>query len=356
MTLLPLSFETMWFAVTKHDSAYDGQFVYGVKSTGIFCKPSCASRRPHPANVEFFADCTQAQQAGYRPCKRCQPEQRSAQTELVEAVCAYIEAHAANKPIRLNELGTQFHMSPHHLQRVFKSLTGVTPRQYAEAIRLQALKDELQRGSGVLDAIYGAGYGSTSRVYENTERTLGMTPKTYQRAGAQQTITYAIASSSLGLVLAASTPRGLCAVRIGDSAGQLIDELTAEFSAADLVEDAGTLTEALTAIIEHLDGERPHLDLPLDVQGTAFQKRVWDALREIPYGETRTYAEIAAAIGQPTASRAVGGACASNPVALVVPCHRVVRADGETGSYRWGAARKQKILEQERTTHPDKIG
>lgn len=343
----PLTEAEMWQAVTTNNATFDGAFVYAVTTTGVYCRPSCKSRDPKPENVAYFPSPTAAQAAGFRACKRCTPD-TAGPTDTVARVremCAYIAAHLDDGDPTLDHLATVFHMSPHHLQRTFRAVMGVSPKAYADSLRADQFRAHLRAGQPVTDAIYAAGYSSSSRAYERDA--LGMTPGAYQAGGANQTLTYTVVPCLLGTLLVAGTPRGLCAVRLGDDVATLLTELRAEFPAATLTADDGALARATTAILAYLDGDLPHLDLPLDVQATAFQRRVWDALRRIPPGQTRTYGEIAAAIGEPKAARAVGNAIGQNPVALVIPCHRVVRADGKPGGYRWGVARKQSLLRAE---------
>ncbi len=343
--------ETCWRAVQARDASYDGAFVFAVRTTGIYCRPSCPARRPHRENVTFYALPVAAERAGYRPCKRCQPHRaalRDPQAVMVQRVCAYIGAHFDDPAgdVTLEALSAQVHVSPYHLQRTFKRLMGITPRQYTEALRVDALKDRLRKGATVTDALYAAGYGSSRGLYERADETLGMTPSTYGKGGAGMTIRYTVVPCALGQVLVAATARGICAVKLGDTAEELEALLGEEFDRADIRcdDDLGYVEP----ILRHLDGQEPHLDLPLDIQGTAFQQRVWAALRRIPYGETRTYAEIAAAIGQPKAARAVGNACGANPVPPIIPCHRAVRSDGGLGGYRWDIRYKRQLLANER--------
>jgi len=324
-----------------------------VQTTGIYCRPSCPSRRPRRENVRFFAQPSEAEQAGYRPCRRCQPDQITRDEphrELIAQICRALNEAGDHVPT-LDELGQQFHLSPYHLQRTFKRLVGVTPRQYAAARRLDRFKTHLKEGSTVTDAVYEAGYPSSSSAYEQP---LGMTPTHYRRGGEGLHITYAITPCALGWLLVAATARGVCAVRLGDAEAELEATLAAEF--ADAARTRGDLDQAVAALLDYLSGTQPRLDLPLDVQATAFQRRVWDVLRTIPYGSTRTYQDVAQAIGQPSAVRAVAHACASNPAALIIPCHRVVRTDGSLAGYRWGIARKQALLameaEQSAERHP----
>lgn len=341
--------DSYWQAVERRDAAYNGVFVYGVRTTGVYCRPGCPARRPRRANVDFFTTPEQAERAGYRACRRCDPRAADADPALALAtrICRHLEQPHEHPP-RLADLAAHFGLSPAHLQRTFKRIVGVSPRQYAQARRHERLKAELKRGADVSGALYQAGYGSSSACYEQAPAALGMTPAAY-RAGAPATrIGYALAACRLGLLLVGATERGICTVALGDQAEDLLTELRREFPHAALQDDPQTLEPWLCAILEHLEGTRPHLDLPLDIQASAFQQRVWSALRAIPYGATRSYQQVAAAIGQPDAARAVARACASNPVALLIPCHRVVRADGDPAGYRWGAQRKQALLQQER--------
>jgi AraC family transcriptional regulator, regulatory protein of adaptative response / methylated-DNA-[protein]-cysteine methyltransferase len=346
-----------WAAVLERDTRQDGRFVYAVASTGVYCRPSCPSRRPRRENVAFFSAPEEAERAGYRACRRCAPKSSMAPAErTVQRACAYLEAHL-DEPVTLSALGHEVGMSPYHLQRMFKRVTGVSPKEFVSARRIERLKGRLQQGDGVADATYEAGYGSGSRVYERADAQLGMTPATYKRGGNGVTIRYGTADSPLGRLLVAVSERGVCAVTLGDSDAYLEEALRREYPRARIERaETGTgdekLEEWLGAIVRHLDGAEPSLALPIDVQATAFQRRVWQALQEIPFGATRSYGEIAAAIGQPQAARAVARACASNRVALVVPCHRVVPGDfgtgGRSGGYRWGAERKRRLLERER--------
>lgn len=339
-----------WAAVLGRDPLADGRFVYAVSTTRIYCRPVCPSRRPRRENVSFFRDSAAAVAAGYRPCRRCRPERegRSPSAACVERARAYLDAHM-DETVTLAQLGRAAYMSAFHLQRSFKRLVGVTPREYVRARRAERLKMRLQAGDTVSRATYEAGFGSGSRVYEHSDADLGMTPGTYRRGGAGERIRYSIVSSSLGWLLVGVTERGICAIAMADTPDELEDCLSREFPRATLVraEDLGTWTEAVVDVVE---GATARLHLPLDLRATAFQQRVWKALRKIPAGETRTYGEIAAAIGAPRAARAVAHACASNPTAVAIPCHRVVRGDGVSGGYRWGPDRKLRLLERERTS------
>jgi AraC family transcriptional regulator, regulatory protein of adaptative response / methylated-DNA-[protein]-cysteine methyltransferase len=342
--------ERRWRAVQARDPRFDGAFVFGVRSTGIYCRPTCPARRPLRRNVVFFPLPEAAEGAGFRSCRRCRPREaspRDREAARVRTVCRRIET-AADSTLSLKALGAEVGWGPHHLQRTFKRIVGVSPRQYADAIRLRSLRERLRKGDPVTTAIYDAGYGSSSRVYERAPTRLGMTPATYRRGGAGVRLAYAIAPSSLGRVLVAASERGVSAVRLGDSDAALVDALRAEFPAAEVTHDDAGVGAWLKAVLERIEGGPPHADLPLDIRGTAFQQRVWDALRDIPFGEVRSYGEIARAIGRPTASRAVARACATNPVAVIIPCHRVVPGTGGTGGYRWGAERKRELLEREK--------
>jgi len=338
-----------WKPLSERDAAADGAFVYGVTSTGIYCRPSCPSRRPRADRVRFFDTTTDARQAGFRACKRCRPDTVGLAQPGVEAVrraSAYLASHA-DQQVTLGQLARVAAMSPHHLQRRFKAIVGLSPREFQAAVRAGKLRTSLRDGRDVTTAIYEAGYGSPSRVYEAAPTGKGMSPSRYRRGGIGMVVGYSTVSSSLGQVLVAATVDGVCAVKLGDSEASLVRDLRREYPAADIRENQQTRTEWVKAIVQHLRGSQPSLDLPIDVQATAFQWKVWRALQQIPYGETRAYADVAKAIGQPNAARAVARACATNPVCLVVPCHRVVPAAGGTGGYRWGAERKAKLLAKE---------
>jgi AraC family transcriptional regulator of adaptative response/methylated-DNA-[protein]-cysteine methyltransferase len=341
-----------WQAVLERDARFKGIFVYGVRSTNIYCKPSCPSRRPRREQVAFFTSPEAAENEGFRACLRCRPRENDARDphiEMVLRVCRSIEAQAETMP-SLIELGAELNVSPHHLQRTFKSITGITPRQYAAAHRLKQFKSSIKEGGDVTGAMYDAGYGSSSRLYEKASEQLGMTPATYRRRGKGMNINYTIVECHLGRLLVAGTKRGICSVQFGAQDEALETALVAEYPAASINRDASGLGNWVEELLRHLDGAQPDLALPLDLQATAFQTRVWQELRQIPYGATRSYAKVAEAIGQPTAARAVARACATNPVALVTPCHRVVREGGQPGGYRWGLERKEKLLETERTS------
>lgn len=335
-------------AVRTRDATYAGQFIYAVRTTKIYCSPGCASRTPKPENVEFFATCEEAESRGYRACRRCRPDESGPPPGFrqVEQARAHLDANL-RETVTLDDLGAVVGLSPFHLQRTFKRYLGVTPREYVEMRRADRLRELLRDGDEVGRALYEAGYSSTSRLYEQADAHLGMTPGTYSRGGAGMRIPYATASTRLGRVLVAATDRGVCRVALGESDERLVGDLRREYSAAQIVPANGGLETWLEAIVGFVEGHTRRLDVPLDVRATTFQRQVWRILRDIPFGETRTYREIAEAIGAPGAARAVGGACASNPAALVIPCHRVVRQDGTLGGYRWGAEYKRLLLEME---------
>jgi AraC family transcriptional regulator of adaptative response/methylated-DNA-[protein]-cysteine methyltransferase len=336
-----------WRAVLARDRSADGLFVYAVRSTGVYCRPSCPSRRPHRDRVEFFEQAGEAKEAGFRACRRCAPD-AAAQDPWIEKVrratvyLSNVDGHPS-----LDRLASRLGGSPYHFHRNFKRIVGLTPREYADACRLRAVKDRLHGGMDVTSAMVEAGYGSSSRFYERAAPRLGMSPSSYRTGATGQSISYAIVDSALGRLLVAATDRGICSVAMGASDEELTRSLTAEFPRATIKKAAGALSTWTSAIVSHLEGRRPHLELPLDIQATAFQWQVWLALAAIPYGETRTYSEIAREIGRPSAARAVARACATNPVALAIPCHRVLPARGGTGGYRWGARRKQELLRRE---------
>lgn len=339
----------MWNAVCDRDRSRDGQFVFAVRTTRVYCRPSCPSRRPNRENVEFFDTLADARAAGYRACLRCRPDAARSNAEmLVEKVQKYIEENL-DQSVTLDTIGTAVGASPFHLQRVFKATTGMTPRQYAEECRLAAVKKQLKNGLPVTEALYEAGYSSSSRLYETSTRKLGMTPGAYKRGGAGEVINCAFMPSPLGLLLLAATARGLCFLQFADKREELMEKLRAEFSAAVIVENPAALNEWIERLSTYLGGGSfCSTDLPVDLKGTAFQQTVWQYLRKIPLGETRTYTQVAEDIGQPKAVRAVARACASNRIALAVPCHRVIRQDGTMGGYRWGLDRKDELLKQER--------
>jgi AraC family transcriptional regulator of adaptative response/methylated-DNA-[protein]-cysteine methyltransferase len=343
--------DRLWQAVIARDARFDGQFVFAVSSTKIYCRPSCPSRRPQRERVSFFNKPEAAEEAGFRACLRCQPRSDRVvdpQLELVQRACRLLDDAGEGDRVKLAELAGRLGISAFYLQRTFKRVMGISPRQYVTARRFGNFKQLVREGESVTNALYDSGFNSSSRVYEQAAEELGMTPATYRRGGNGVEIHYAIVASPLGRLLVATTERGVCAVRMGDTDAELERELRAEFPAATIERDDASLQETVRKVLSHLSDNEPHLDLPLDIRATAFQRQVWEKLRAIPYGETVSYAEVAKALGKPGAVRAVGRACATNPVALVIPCHRVVREDKSLGGYRWGLERKQKLLELER--------
>ncbi len=351
---LPLAEDTLWKAVIGNDAAFDGSFVYAVKTTGVFCRPSCASRRPNRENVVFFDTPDEAVAAGFRPCKRCHSSTAfdPCTVDTLKKACEYIIG--AEQTPTLASISLKVGLSAAHFQRLFTEALGISPRQFADAVRQKRLRGALQSGDDILGALYDAGYGSTSRVYEFSNRYLGMTPATYRRGGRGLRIWYTIVRCPLGHLLVATTEKGVCSVQLGDSKTSLKKNLRDQFREAEIMEYTDELNAWAQALVDYLAEKRPWPVLPYDVRATAFQRRVWDHLRTIPPGRTCNYAEVAEAIGRPTSARAVARACASNPVALVVPCHRVVPKAGGVGGYRWSPARKRKLLELESGSRPGK--
>jgi len=338
-----------WKAWEERDPDAIGRFYIGVRSTGIYCRVGCPARGPKRENVLFFDTPEQAEAAGFRACKRCHPKEIPVQQKVVGEVKNLLET--AEPALTLSQLSEATGMSPYHLQRLFKRETGLSPKQYAAAQRVQRLKNGLREGRGVTEALYDAGYGSSSGLYSKAGARLGMSPAAYRRGGKGMKIRYAFADSAIGKLLIGVTERGICSVLIGETEAELEALLRQEFAEAQL--EPGTLAEYVKPLLEGLSGGRQVLGVPLDLRGTAFQLKVWEALRRIPPGETRTYGELARGLGDPKAVRAVAQACGANPVSLVVPCHRVVGSQGKLTGYRWGVERKRRLLEQE-TLH--KIG
>lgn len=351
--------EVMWNALVDHDRSYDGVFVCAVSSTGIYCRPTCPAKRPHRSRVNFYDTPEEAQRAGYRACLRCHPDRPETDADLVAAACHFIDRQieeSESLPV-IEDVCRAIGLSASRLQRLFKLETGMTPSQYARGKRMERFKALVKVGETVTEAVYDAGFGSTSRLYENAAGQLGMTPATYRKGGAGATIRYVTTDSALGGLLVAGTTTGVCSVKLGDDSEALVAELEQEFPAATLVETAADddsqetdgLRRWVGSLQDYLAGRSANIDLPLDVLATAFQWRVWRRLQSIPVGETRTYQEMAGDLEQPNASRAVGRACATNPVAPIIPCHRAVRKDGGLAGYRWGLHRKEALQEMERS-------
>jgi len=338
--------QQLWKAVETRDARWDGKFVFAVESTGIYCRPSCPARRPRQAQVRYFPAPEAAERAGFRACRRCKPREDSG-LALVERACRRIEAGVGAGPLAA-ELG----ITAQRLARLFRKHLGITPRQYAEARRIDAFRSEVRGGRSVTDALYEAGYGSGSRLYERASAELGMTPATYRRGGAGVRISYSVVECGLGRLLVAGTERGISAVALGNAEAGLEAALFLEFPGAEIQRDDDRLRQWTSALVRQLEGQEPSAELPLDVRATSFQRRVGEELRKIPWGQTRTYGEVARALGQPRAARAVARACATNPAALAIPCHRVVPAGGGVGGYRWGAVRKARLIEAEAGCSP----
>lgn len=337
--------EEAWSYIQTRDHRADGQLFYGVRTTGVFCRPSCPSRRPERGNVEFFSDLINALRAGYRPCKRCNPAGIAHEAQTVQTLCAYLNQNH-DRPVKLAELARIAHQSPFTVQRLFQRVLGISPSQYQSHKRAEHFRRQLARPQSVTNAIYEAGYSSSSRAYSGKQ--LGMRPQDYRNRGRNQSIGYAIGASPLGQLLIAATEKGLCAVLITKTKEEAVAELEKQFPAADL-HPQPSLEPMLQQVLSQMTEHPAALDLPLDLRATAFQMRVWQALRTIPRGETRSYAQLAKEIGQPTAVRAVARACATNPVAVVVPCHRIIGSNGSLTGYRWGIQRKRQLLEIEKT-------
>jgi AraC family transcriptional regulator of adaptative response/methylated-DNA-[protein]-cysteine methyltransferase len=347
--VMKLSDETRWQAVVDRDASLDGTFVFAVSSTGIFCRPSCPAKRARRENVRFFDHAAAAEQAGYRACLRCRPKAADGnpQSAMVRAICRYIEQHIEDR-LTLGLLGKEFRLSPFHLQRTFKAVLGVSPKAYIDACRLRQVKQNLQAGHNVTTSLYAAGYGSSSRLYERTAGQLGMTPEKYRRGALAAIVRYTTARSPLGRMLIAATDKGICAIQFADTDAELQQGLMREFPFAVRKRDDEAMAQWKLSLERLIDGEETNRSLPLDIRATAFQRKVWQHLQRIPRGETRSYSEVARKIGMPKATRAVARACATNPVAVAIPCHRVVRRGGELGGYRWGIERKEQLLAMEK--------
>lgn len=340
--------EVFWQAVAGKDARFDGAFVFGVRTTGIFCRPSCSARRPKRENVQFFAEVREAEACGFRACLRCKPTTAAEADPVVQKVVTACRELEEFPEATLTDLADTAGMSTYHFQRKFKEIIGVSPKKYSEAIKMERFREEVRSGGDVTGAMYGAGFGSSRGLYEKAAEGLGMTPAAYKKGGAGMKINYTVTDSELGKLLVARTKRGICSVTFGDTSSALREGLNKEFPNAEIAEDAEGLKKAVDDILAYLAGKNRRLALPLDLQATAFQMQVWDFLKKIPYGETRSYSEVAEAIGDKKKVRAVAQACAKNRVALVIPCHRVVASDGKLSGYRWGVERKKRLLENER--------
>ena len=339
-----------WEAILLRDPKANNQFVYGVTTTGIYCRPSCPARRPLPKHVRYFDTAAAAEKAGFRPCRRCHPQHDRAANPaagLVAAACRML-ANSDAAP-KLEALASQAHLSPSHFHRLFKREVGLTPKGYAVALRTQRVRDQLSRGSKVTTAIYHAGFNSNGRFYAASAKILGMKPKQFTAGGADATIRFAVGQCSLGAILVAASATGVCAITLGDDPEFLLRDLQDRFPAAHLVGADRAFEQVVARVVAFVEAPTIGLDLPLDIRGTAFQQRVWQELMRIPCGQTRSYAEIAARLGKPNAVRAVAGACAANHIAVAIPCHRVVRTGGSLSGYRWGVARKARLLDSERS-------
>ena len=344
-----------WDAVLRRNRPCDGKFVFAVRSTGIYCRPSCPARRPKMQMVLFFSTPAEAELSGFRACRRCKPKEtsRPAQVVMVERLRSFVEKNL-DKKLTLSTLSAEVGVSPYHLQRTFKRIVGVSPREYVHGLRLSKMKRSLLNGETVTKSIYRAGFSSRSRFYENGSYRFGMSPGAVRRGGAGMSIRYGIIDSRLGKVLVGGTEFGICAVCIGDSEKAVERTLSDQYPSASLQRNDETMRESLTLITEYLSGRELALNPPLDIQATTFQARVWGQIRSIPYGATASYSQVARNIGEPKAVRAVARACATNPVALVVPCHRVVGRDGKLHGYRWGKERKQQLLDLEQSAETEK--
>lgn len=348
-TVEPFSSDALrWQALAEKDQRSEGAFLYGVKTTGIYCRPTCTSRLPKPGNVRFFQSTAEAQEAGFRPCKRCQPnaiEPGAQRIELIARMCKLIETSETERSLR--ELAAVAGLSPYHFQRLFKEIVGISPKVYGKAQRDKRVRDQLQKGTSVTQTIYAAGFGTSSRFYEGATEMLGMAPSQYKAGASNIAIQFAIARSFLGWVLVAATERGICAIDFGDTPEALTAGLKTRFPKAQLREPDLNFSHWVCQVIALIETPKRGLDLPLDIQGTAFQQRVWKALQSIPSGVTMSYSQIAQQIDSPSAVRAVATACAANTLAVAIPCHRVVRSNGELSGYRWGVERKHALLERE---------
>lgn len=348
--------DAQWEGILRKDAQLDGTYLFAVKTTGIYCRPSCPSRTPKRVNVAFYATTQLARDAGFRACLRCAPDgpsKRQLQTQAILQACRIIEA--SPERISLHELAAQVNLSPHHFHRIFKDVTGVTPLDYHKARQISQIGQSLKSTASVTEAIYDAGFSSSGRFYENTNAMLGMTPKAYKAGGAGEMIRYAVRSSALGLVLVAATARGICTIEFGDDEAELTARLTQRFPQSTMLPEDAQFSAWLAKLLAQIQLPQSALDLPLDIRGTVFQQQVWKALQDIPLGQTLSYSEVAERIGKPKAVRAVATACASNVLALAIPCHRVVRSNGELSGYRWGVDRKRSLLDAEAANNANTV-
>ena len=347
-SMAPASHDNWWEAVVARDPNHDGQFFFAVATTGVYCRPSCPAKRPRRENVTFFRRPEAAEKAGYRACLRCKPKATAGnpQITMVKEMCRYIEQHL-DEAVTLEKLAKVFGQSPFHLQKTFKKTLGISPRAYADSCRMGLLKRNLQAGRSVTHALYDAGFSSSSRLYERTASQLGMTPDKYRRGAVAASIRYTCTDSPLGRMLVAATEKGICAIQFGDTDDELTEGLKREFPFAVRKREDESMRSWTNVVLRQISGHKLNRSLPLDIQATAFQRRVWAHLQSLPFGTTQSYGEVAQAIGQPNAARAVARACASNRIAVAIPCHRVVRGNGDMGGYRWGAERKRALLQLE---------
>lgn len=347
-SLAKMENDARWTSVVTRDPKADGRFYYSVKTTGVYCRPSCAARLAKPENVQFHASCKDAERAGFRPCKRCKPDQSSTVEQhavMITEACRLIEE--SEEAPGLGQLANHAGLSTYHFHRIFKAITGLTPKQYAAADRAKRVRDSLNRSSTVTEAIYEAGYNSNGRFYESSDEMLGMTPSNYRAGGASTEIRFAVGECSLGSILVAKSERGICAIFLGDDPEVLIRDLQDQFPQARLIGGDGAFEKLVSRVVGFVEAPGADLNLPLDIRGTAFQRRVWQALRRVPAGSTASYTDIARRIGSQNSVRAVAQACGANVLAVAIPCHRVVRNDGALSGYRWGVDRKRALLERE---------
>lgn len=348
---IPLTDDPRWQAVLQHAPEYDGKFVYAISTTGIYCRPLCPSRRPKPEHTQFYDHAQQAEAAGFRPCLRCHPERqqtiRQQQINIVEEACRMIR-NSETAP-DLNKLAGNAGFSASHFHKLFKQITGITPKNYAQSLRMQKLSTELNNSNiSVTEAIYNAGFNESSNFYASKTNLLGMTASSYKKGGINIMLHYIIAPCSLGQILVAVSDKGISAILLGDEPESLLADLKQRFANANIQQGGAEFATTLATVIAFIDQPQPQFTLPLDIHGTVFQQKVWQALRQIPPGQTLSYAELAQRIGAPKAARAVAGACAANPVAVIIPCHRIVRNDGGLSGYRWGVERKHALLIKEK--------